>query len=658
MARTERICQAVLALCVGVFCMVDAALGDPLFNPAVTYSVGDQPNSVAVGDLDGDNNLDLVVANEGDNEVSVLLGNGDGTFQGAVQYAGGTRCTSVAVGDLDGDNNLDLAVANEGSANVSVLIGYGDGTFEPAVNYSSGPTPSSVAVGDLDGDNALDLVVANWNGHNVSVLLGDGDGTFQGAVNYSVGDNPSSLAIGDLDADNDLDVAVANQYSYDVSVLLGNGDGTFAPAANYALGDSSYPSSVAIGDLDEDTVPDLAVAKEITNNVAILLGNGNGTFQAGVDYPAGTSPFSVVIGDLDLLYRHLDVAVAAYTTQGRVWVLLGDGDGTLQAPTDYVAGGKASSVAMGDLDRDAVPDLVVANYNSDTVSVFINMKEACNDTDGDGYGAPANPLCGFPEEDCDNGNRDIYPGAPEICNGIDDDCEAATADGADEPWLGADCDGPDSDDCLEGTYSCQAGSAICSDNTSDDIEVCNGIDDDCKATTADGADEPWLGDPCDGPDSDECLEGNFSCLAGSQFCSVDNPDDDIEVCDGLDNDCNTEIPLEETDDDGDQYVECTQWVGTDPGILGDNDCNDADPEMSPGIFENAGAGNCGDGKDNDCDGYVDSADCDCSYTGCANAEAATYGSSSLTGSGTLNELILLFIPVGAVLLLKTLRRKG
>jgi hypothetical protein len=636
--------------------MVDAAPGDPLFNPAVHYPAGDQPNSVAVADLDGDNNLDLAVANEGSHNVSVLLGYGDGTFEDAVDYAGGTRCTSVAAGDLDGDNNLDLAVANENSHDVSVLLGNGNGTFQPAVEYSAGTTPSSVAIGELNGDNKLDLVVANWNSDNVTVLLGNGDGSFQGAVPHTVGDAPSSLALGDLDADNDLDIAVANQFSYDVSVLLGNGDGTFATAVTYALDDYSYPSSVAIGDLDEDTVPDLAVAREISNGVSVLLGNGNGTFQPHVHYPAGTSPFSVAVGDLDLDYRHMDVVVAAYTTQGYARVLLGNGDGTLQAPTDYSAGSKSSSIAIGDLDRDAVPDLAVANYNSDTVSVFINLKEACNDTDGDGYGTPANPACAFPEEDCDNGNRDIYPGAPEICNGIDDDCEPATADGADEPWLGADCDGPDSDDCLEGTYSCQGGAAICSDNTGDDIEVCNGIDDDCKAYTPDGADEPWLGDPCDGPDSDECLEGNFICQGGSQFCS-DNTGDNIELCNAIDDDCDTQIPPEETDVDSDQYVECAPWVGTDLNILGDNDCNDADPDMSPGIIENLGAGNCGDGKDNDCDGHVDSADCDCSYTGCANAEASTFGSSSLTGSGAFNEFILLLIPVGAVILLKTLRRK-
>jgi hypothetical protein len=66
---------------------------------------------------------------------------------------------------------------------------------------------------------------------------------------------------------------------------------------------------------------------------------------------------------------------------------------------------------------------------------------------------------------------------------------------------------------------------------------------------------------------------------------------------------------------------------------------------------------CSDGQDNDCDGSADSADCDCSYTGCANAEAATYGSGSVTGSGVSNEIILLFIPLGAVLLLKMLSRR-
>ena len=150
----------------------------------------------------------------------MLLGNGDGTFQAAVNYGAGDWPSSVAIGDLDGDGDLDLAVANDDSDDVSVLLGNGDGTFQPAVNYGAGDSPHSVAIGDLNGDGDLDLAVANQSSDDVSVLLGNGDGTFQAAVNYGAGDEPSPVAIGDLNGDGDLDLAVANAGSGSVSVLI------------------------------------------------------------------------------------------------------------------------------------------------------------------------------------------------------------------------------------------------------------------------------------------------------------------------------------------------------------------------------------------------------------------------------------------------------
>jgi len=100
----------------------------------------------------------------------VLLGNGDGTFQAAVNYPVETAPNSVAVGDFNGDGKPDLAVANSGSGGpVSVLLGNGDGTFQAAVNFGAGSTPASVAVGDFNGDGKPDLAVANQV--NVSILL-------------------------------------------------------------------------------------------------------------------------------------------------------------------------------------------------------------------------------------------------------------------------------------------------------------------------------------------------------------------------------------------------------------------------------------------------------------------------------------------------------
>jgi len=534
-------------LCVGIL-IGGVVQADPLFNPQMPYSVGSEPGWVAVGDLDGDEDLDLVVANEGSDNVSVLLGNGTGSFAAAVDYVAGTEPTCVAVGLFDAGDAPDLAVANETTNDVSILLGNGDGTFKAAVNYSTGSSPTSVVVGDVNEDGDLDLVVSNWGDSDVSVLAGNGDGTFQAADDYGVGmyTYPSEVAIGYLDGDSHLDLATSNQFSSDLSVLLGNGDGSFQTAEICDLEDNTYASAVAIGHLNPDGYADLVVSNEFGHDVSVLLGNGDGTFQAAEDYPAGTAPFSVGIEDLDL-DGNADLAVADWTNTGVVWVLLGNGDGTFQTAESYATQTKASSVAIGDLDNDYVQDLAVANYGSGTVSVLLNLKEACNDTDGDGYGSPSNPSCMYTGDDCDNDNPDINPGASEMCNGVDDDCNGNTADGAHEAWIGASCDGGDTDFCEEGTYSCEGAAQVCSDET----------------------------------------------------------DDTVEVCDGLDNDCDGQIGDWETDEDGDHYVQCISWEGTDPDIYGGGDCNDDDAAQNPGLEENLAAGNCGDGKDNDCDNLVD-----------------------------------------------------
>jgi len=121
----------------------------------------------------------------------------------------GSLPRSVVSGQFNGDTNLDLVVANFGSSNVSVLLGNGDNTFQPAVNYAAGSGAINVVVGDLDGDSKQDLVVANNNTNTISVLKGNGDGTFQAAVNYTVGSNPRGLALIDLNSDNKLDLVTA-----------------------------------------------------------------------------------------------------------------------------------------------------------------------------------------------------------------------------------------------------------------------------------------------------------------------------------------------------------------------------------------------------------------------------------------------------------------
>jgi PKD repeat protein len=275
------------------------------FAPAVNYGAGSHPASVFCADLDGDNDLDLAVANNDGGNVSILKNYGDGIFQTAVNYGAGSHPASVFCADLDGDNDLDLAVANDGG-NVSILKNNGDGTFQTAVNYGAGSHPASVFCADLDGDNYLDLAVANDGGNNVSILKNNGDGTFASAVNYGAGSHPVSIFCADLDGDNYLDLAVANDGG-NVSILKNNGDGTFQSAVNYGAG--SHPASIFCANLDRDNYLDLAVANNGSNNVSILKNNGDETFQSAVNYGVGSHPASVFCGDLGG-DTYIDLAVA------------------------------------------------------------------------------------------------------------------------------------------------------------------------------------------------------------------------------------------------------------------------------------------------------------------------------------------------------------
>jgi hypothetical protein len=159
--------------------------GNGTFATKVDYMTGANPTSVAAGDFNANGILDLAVANYFSDDLSILLGNGsggrgDGTFATKADYPAGNAPRSVTTGDFDGNGILDLAVANNYSDNVSIFLGngnggQGNGTFAGKVNYPTGDGPRSVATGDFNSDGILDLAVANRGLDNVSILLGEGE---------------------------------------------------------------------------------------------------------------------------------------------------------------------------------------------------------------------------------------------------------------------------------------------------------------------------------------------------------------------------------------------------------------------------------------------------------------------------------------------------
>jgi hypothetical protein len=371
--RSTRVAAYVLALA-GLLAAPLSARGGWLFGTPYPISVGDQPISVEVVDLNADGILDLAVTIGGGNpdKVCTLLGNGDGSFQAPVYFLTGQWPCRVNSGDFNGDTHVDLVVANHDTDDTSILLGNGDGTFAAAVNYAVGDGPYDVEVGLLNGDGFQDLAVINNSAASVSILLSNGDGTFQGAVNYPAGGSPQSLVIGDFDVNGDLDLAVANRSSAGISVLLGNGDGSFqVPVFHPSTND---PCSIAAADFNADTFQDLAVSHGGSNVVAILLGLGDGTFGTASLFGTGGDPFWLTIGEFDG-DGIADLATANWDA-GSCSVLLGNGDGTFQLHVDYATGAWSRHVRAADLDGDGNEDLVHVNHNADNVTVLFNLSPA------------------------------------------------------------------------------------------------------------------------------------------------------------------------------------------------------------------------------------------------------------------------------------------
>ncbi|HKA54442.1 MAG TPA: FG-GAP-like repeat-containing protein [Candidatus Binatia bacterium] len=258
------------------FGSVSILLGDGTgqFPNGAMFAVGNASRSVATGDFNGDNNLDLVVANANDNNVSVLLGDGTGGFGTATNFLAGLAPKSVVVADFNKDNRADLVVLNEGDSTFSILLGNGVGGFGPAASFpvSSGsvlPVPEGLTVADFNKDGNLDIATANINSGDVSVLLGKGNGRFNPPQRFPGPGSANAIAAADFNGDGKLDLAVTNQFRNDVSILLGDGTGKFGLPTDFLVG--NQPVSVSVGDLNGDGKPDLAVANQYSNSVSILL---------------------------------------------------------------------------------------------------------------------------------------------------------------------------------------------------------------------------------------------------------------------------------------------------------------------------------------------------------------------------------------------------
>ncbi|RAK65927.1 FG-GAP-like repeat-containing protein [Hymenobacter edaphi] len=265
--------------------------------PSTSVITNAGPSQIVLGDVDNDGDLDVVIPSFNASGVSVHRNVG-GTLGAATLLGAGVNPRMSALVDVNGDAYLDILTANVSSNTVTLNLNNA-GTFGASTVVANvGAGPFALGAADLNGDGRMDFIAANANSNNLSVRLGNGDGSFSGTGLVNLGFTPFGMALGDLNGDNIADLVTANRFGAEVGVALGVGNGTFGTPFTVASG-GAEAIDVALADLDADGDLDIVVCNYLGNNLAVCRNNGAASFGAPTVYAASTNPFVVTTGDLD-----------------------------------------------------------------------------------------------------------------------------------------------------------------------------------------------------------------------------------------------------------------------------------------------------------------------------------------------------------------------
>ena len=369
-------------------------------SPKVDLTTLGGPEDIRVSDLDGDGKPDIVVANYTAGSISVfrntsVTGNINVANFVRNDFTAGTGATFISVADLDNDGKQDVIVANQGENTISIFKNIstsGNISFSSQIKIATPSTPIGIGIGDFDRNGWLDIATANHGNGTVSIFTNKGifnaisTNNFNPRFGLITGLNPITIDVADIDGDSKSDIVVGNYGSNSISIFKNNyisgtlATSTFSTKLDFNAGNK--PGYVKLGDMDGDSKLDVVVLAEGTNSVGILRNISTAgvlsstSFASRVNFNTGITPYYISVGDL--------------TGNGKLDILItnfGDGTATVWQNKatpgsitsssffkrlNFTVGTKPYAGLLADIDGDAKTDILVSNTGSNTLSILRN----------------------------------------------------------------------------------------------------------------------------------------------------------------------------------------------------------------------------------------------------------------------------------------------